>query len=161
MGASHILCGSPSAFGWIALGERAHGLLLAWGGYAVGPISVGIVSVGLVSVGAVGFGVIGLGNVGIGLLAFGASAIGYKAYASLSSVGWESAFSQGFSIAKEGAIGPVASAEQVNNDAAVAITDLSIAGDVYGFVLAAMAIVVIVPVTLYAKSVRKRMGRKR
>src|SRR5690606_24842968 len=32
--------GDKPAFGWIAGGDRAHGLLFAWGGFAVAPISV-------------------------------------------------------------------------------------------------------------------------
>ncbi|MDQ8204042.1 sigma-70 family RNA polymerase sigma factor [Pelagicoccus sp. SDUM812003] len=147
------------AIGWIAAGEKAYGLLFAWGGYAVGTISVGIVSVGLISLGAVGFGVIGVGTVGVGLLALGASAIGYKAYASLSALGWESAFSNGFSAAKEGAIGPIAMAKQVNNEQAGQIVNLASIEQSHVFVMLAMSALVIVPVVLYAKAVRKRMGK--
>jgi RNA polymerase sigma factor (sigma-70 family) len=109
----HIQFGMPEAsdkpaFGWIAGGSTAYGLLFAWGGVAIAPISVGIVSFGVITIGAVGFGLMAFGTVAIGVIGFGASAIGYKAYASLSSLGWESAFSSGFSIAIEAAIGPKA-----------------------------------------------------
>ena len=116
------------AVGWIAGGDKAYGLLFAWGGVAIAPISVGIVSVGIVSIGAVGFGLIGIGTVGIGIISFGASAIGYKAYGSLSALGWESAWSNGFSIAKDAAIAPVAYATQINNDQAADITNLTLLG---------------------------------
>lgn len=151
--------GEKPAVGWIAAGHKAYGLLFAWGGYAVAPVSVGIVSVGLVTVGAVGFGLVGMGTVGIGLLGMGASAIGYKAYASMSSLGWESAFSNGFSIAKEAAVGPIAYAEQVNNEAAVALTNLSTVSQTYVVVLAIMAVLVLVPVIWYARAVRKNFRK--
>ncbi len=149
--------GEKPAVGWIAAGHKAYGLLFAWGGVAVAPVSVGIVSFGLVGVGAVGFGLVGLGTVGIGLLAMGAMAIGYKAYASLSAMGWESAFSQGFSIAKDGAIGPIAYAEQVNNELAASITNLSTVSQSYVAILGIMTLLVIVPVVWYARAVRKKM----
>jgi hypothetical protein len=151
--------GDKPAVGWIAAGDRAYGLLFAWGGFVVAPISVGIVSCGLFTVGAVGFGLIGMGTVGIGLLGIGASAIGYKAYGSLSAMGWESAFSQGFSIAKEAAIGPVAYAEQINNELAASILDLSMADQSYAAILGFITILVIVPVVWYARVVRKRMRK--
>lgn len=147
------------AFGWIALGHKAYGLLFAWGGVATAPISVGIVSFGIVTAGAVGFGVLGIGTVGVGLLAIGAGAIGYKAYASLAATGWESAFSQGFSTAKEAAIGPIAHANEVNNELAVSIANLSAADQSQGLILAMITLMVIIPVVIYAQAIRKRYGK--
>ena len=151
--------GDKPAVGWIAAGDRAYGLLFAWGGFVVAPISVGIVSFGFFTVGAVGFGLIGMGTVGVGLLAIGASAIGYKAYGSLTGLGWESAFSQGFSIAKEAAIGPVAFAEQINNELAASISNLSMADQSFAVILGIMALLVIVPVVIYSRVVRKQIRR--
>lgn len=147
------------AVGWIALGHKAYGLLFAWGGIAVAPVSVGIVAGGLVTVGAVGFGLIGMGTVGIGVLGLGAVAIGYKAYSSTSSLGWESAFSPGFSIAKDAAIGPIAYAKEVNNEVAAAMTNLSTVDQTYGIVLGVMALLVIVPVFLWSNAVRKKIRK--
>jgi RNA polymerase sigma factor (sigma-70 family) len=115
----------PPAVGWIAAGERAYGVLFAWGGYAVGLVRLGIVAVGVVGLGAVGFGVVGVGTVGVGLLAIGAAAIGLTAFGSLSSLAWQGAFSNGFSVAREAAIGPVAVAEQANNALAAETLKLS------------------------------------
>lgn len=147
------------AVAWVAGGSRAYGLLFAWGGFAVAPVSVGIVSVGILSVGAVGIGIVGMGSVGVGLIGMGAVAFGYKAYSSLSSMGWESAFSPAFSIAREGAIGPIAQANEVNNELAAAITNLPMVGDIHGIVLAVTAVLVIVPAALYSNSVRRRMRK--
>lgn len=149
--------GDKPAFAWIAGGSKAYGLLFAWGGVAIAPISVGIISVGVVSIGAVSLGIISLGTVAIGLLGFGASAVGFKAYGSLSALGWESAFSNGFSIAKDAAIAPIAYATQINNKLAVDISNLSELGKSYQGVLAFISFVVIVPAIIYAYKVRQRM----
>ncbi len=133
--------------------------MFAWGGFAIAPISVGIISLGLISIGAVGFGLFALGTVAIGALSFGVSAIGYKAYASLSALGWNSAVSGGFSIAKDAAIGSIATANQINNEQAANIVNLNLFGQNYVWILAAMSIMVIVPAAWYAKKVRQRMGK--
>lgn len=148
--------GEKPAVAWVAVGDRAYGLLFAWGGFAVAPISVGIFSFGLLTVGAVGFGLIAMGTVGVGLLAIGASAIGYKAFGSLSAMGWESAFSPSFSIAKEAAIGPIAFAKEVNNELAASLANLSTVNQSYVWFLGIMAFLVIVPVVWYARIVRKK-----
>lgn len=151
--------GEAPAIGWIAGGERAYGILFAWGGLAVGTISVGIVSVGVVSLGAVGLGIIGLGTVGIGILALGAGAIGIKAYGSLSALGWQGAFSNGFSVARQAAIGPVATGAEVNNVQATEMLNMALVDQASGAVLLAMTVLVLVPVILYARAVRRRMRR--
>jgi RNA polymerase sigma factor (sigma-70 family) len=151
--------GEKPAVGWIAAGHKAYGLLFAWGGIAVAPISVGIITGGIISVGAVGFGLVGMGTIGIGLFAMGATAIGYKAYSSMSSLGWESAFSGSFSIAKEAAIGPIAYADQVNNELAASITNLSAINQSYAVILGVMAILIIVPVVWWSKTVRKNIRK--
>jgi hypothetical protein len=86
---------------------------------------VGIVSIGVISVGALGFGLICIGAVGINVIGFDASAIVYKAYASFSALAWESAFSNGFSIAKDAVIGPIDRAAQVINEQAAEISNLA------------------------------------
>jgi len=153
--------GEAPAFGWIAGGSYARGLLFAYGGIAIAPISVGIVSVGVISIGAVGFGIIGLGTVGIGIIAFGSAAIAYKAYGSLSALGWESAFSNSFSVANEAAIGPIAYASDINNEQAAEMVNLAFLVQSYQWVLAAMAILVIVPSAYHSIKVRQRMGNKK
>lgn len=153
--------GDKPVVGWIAGGDYAYGMLFAWGGVAIAPVSVGIISVGLISVGAVGIGLFGLGTIGIGLIGFGASAIGYKAYASFSALGWNSAFSgTGFAIANEAAIGPFAFAKHINNERAGEIVNLTIMGQSYLWILAMIAILVIVPAVWHSNKVRQRMRKK-
>lgn len=152
--------GDKPAFGWIAGGDRAYGLLFAWGGFAVAPISVGIVSVGLISIGAVGLGLFAMGTVAIGVIGFGASAIAYKAYGSLSGLGWESAFSNGFSIAREAALGPLSFAHQVNSEQAAEIANLATLDQTFLWLLATISVFVIVPAVWHSNAVRQRMGKE-
>jgi hypothetical protein len=145
-------------FGWIAGGDRAYGLLFAWGGCAVAPISVGAVSVGLLSVGALSFGVIGLGTFGVGLLAIGAVTVGVKAFAWLSALGWETAQSGGFAIARVAAEGPIALARHVNDPMARAILADPHAERNQMIFLIVIVLLSIVPMAYYARAVRQRLG---
>ncbi|MDQ8184989.1 sigma-70 family RNA polymerase sigma factor [Pelagicoccus sp. SDUM812002] len=152
--------GDKPVFGWIAAGEKAYGLLFAWGGFAVAPVSVGIISIGLLSVGSISFGLVGLGMVAWGVVAFGSSAVGWNAYASLSALGGDTAFSGGFAVASEAAIGKVAFAAEANNEAAVELTRLASLEASYVGALGLIAVLVIVPVVFYAKAVRQRFGKQ-
>jgi RNA polymerase sigma factor (sigma-70 family) len=149
--------GDKPAFGWIAGGSYAKGLLFAWGGFAIAPVSVGIVSVGIFTAGNIGIGLFSVGTAAIGFVALGAGAIGYKAYSSLSSLGWESAVSGNFAVAKDAAIGKIAYAAEVNNQQAEKITELALFVDTYIWVLGLMTLFVIIPSVLYAKKVRQVM----
>lgn len=151
--------GDKPAFGWIAGGDRAHGLLFAWGGLAIAPISVGIVAVGLISIGAVGLGLLAMGTVAIGVIGFGASTIAYKAYASLSALGWESAFSNGFSIAREAALGPLSFARHINTQHAADIANFTMLDKSYLWLLGTIAVLVIVPAAWHSSVVRQRMRK--
>lgn len=152
--------GDKPALAWIAGGDRAYGLLFAWGGLAVAPVSVGIVSVGFISIGALGFGLIALGTLAVGFIGFGASSIAYKAYGSLSALGWDTAFSGGFAVAREAAIGPLAFARLINNEQAAGLVNLGALEQHHLWVLGVMSVLVIVPAMWHAKMVRKRMGRQ-
>ena len=75
----------------------------------------------------------------------------------ISSLGWESAFSNGFSIAKAAAIGPFAYADEINNEQAAEIINLLLLEQGYQWVLAAIALFVIVPSIWHASKVKQRM----
>ncbi len=153
--------GDKPLVAWIAGGSHAYGLIFAWGGIAIAPISVGIISVGLLSIGAMGVGLLAMGTIAIGIIGFGASAIGYKAYGSFSALGWESAASGGFSIAKEAALGAIAFAKEINNDQAVDIASLALFHQSSVWMLSAITFFVVVPAILYAHMVRKRLGNNK
>jgi len=150
--------GEGPVFGWIAGGDRAYGLLLAWGACAVAPISIGAVSVGIFSVGALSVGVIGLGTVGIGALAVGCVTVGLKAYAWLSALGWTTAQSGAFAIARVAAEGPVALARHANDPIAREILADPRAGQHNMILLIVMVVCTLVPIAYYARAVRRRLG---
>ena len=150
--------GESPAFGWVAGGSYAYGLLLAWGGVAIAPVSVGIISIGVVTMGTISIGLLSCGAAALGAVAFGASAIGYKAYSSLFSLGWESALSGGFAVAKDAALGKVAWAAEVNSDAAAAVSHLNLFQSTYLWVLGAIIVFAVVPAFFYARRVQKVMA---
>jgi len=77
------------ARGWIAVGDKADGILLAVGdrargliaigGKSFGIISIGGLSIGIISIGGIALGVLSLGGFGMGLIALGGLAIGWQA----------------------------------------------------------------------------------
>ncbi len=152
--------GDKPVMGWIAAGEKAYGLLFAWGGFVVAPVCVGIVSVGFLSVGAISVGAISLGMIAWGAVAFGSSAVGWNAIASLSALGGDTALAAGFAVAREAAVGKIAIAAEANTELAAELTRLDAMEASYVGILGLIAVLVIVPVMLYAKGVRKRYGKK-
>ncbi len=101
------------AHGWIAIGDRAHGILLgiggiarglvAFGGLAYGGIAIGGLSVGLLAIGGGGIGAIAIGGGAIGYQAFGGGAIGWDACGGVA-IGWHSAAGGG-AMAQHAAFG--------------------------------------------------------
>ena len=150
--------GEPPVFGWIAGGDRAYGLLIAWGGYAVAPVSVGAVSIGIFAAGSFSLGIISIGTVSVGLIGVGCMAVGVKAYAWLSALGWSTATGGGFAIARIAAVGPIAFAQHANDPAAQQILNEPHAarGQMIVFILS--SILSILPVAYYARAVRRRLG---
>ncbi len=150
--------GEPPVVGWIAGGDRAYGLLIAWGGIAVAPISIGAVAVGIFSFGSLGVGVVSLGTVGVGLVSVGCVSMGMKAFAWLSALGWSAAASGGFAVARIAAVGPVAIAEHANDPIARQILSDPYAGQTQTILFWVAAILTILPVAYYAHAVRRRLG---
>jgi RNA polymerase sigma factor (sigma-70 family) len=160
----HIRFSSPDegqrpVFGWLAGGDRAYGLLFAWGGLAVAPFSIGAIAIGLFAIGTIGVGMISLGTAGAGLLAIGCMAVGVKAYGWLAALGWETAQGSGFAIARVAAEGPVAFAQHANDSIARQILAAPHAAQSQMIVLILVSVLSVVPITLYARAVRQRLGR--
>jgi len=150
--------GEPPVFGWLAGGDRAYGLICAWGGLAVAPVSVGAVSVGLVSIGSCSFGLVSLGTIAFGWLAMGCASVGVKAFGWLSALGWDTAQSGGFGLAGRAAEAPVAFAAHVNDAAARAILANPGAEQNQMTVVSIVTVLVLLPVVYYARAVRRRLG---
>lgn len=128
------------ARGWIAVGDEAHGILLAMGGVArgliaVGGKSLGVLSLGgcatgIVAIGGLAIGIVSFGGLGLGVWALGGAAIGWQAAggavmawdvaAGGIAVSWHAAFG-GAAIAHDFAVGAGAWAEHINDQAAKAV----------------------------------------
>jgi hypothetical protein len=107
---------AEAAVGWIAIGDRAIGVLFAAGGVAIGGISMGGVSVGLIALGGASAGLLALGGFAVGLLALGGAAVGFLAAGGIATA-WKGA-SGGLAIAHEFAIGGQTLAQHANDAAA-------------------------------------------
>lgn len=152
--------GEPPLFGWVAGGDRAYGLIFAWGAYAVAPVSIGSTAVGIVAIGNFSIGLFSFGTVALGWLAIGCASIGVDAFAWLSAMGWSTAQGGGFGLAWDAALAPVAFAAQANNETARAIlANPGTQQEQMGFITT-LTLISLVPVILYARAVRQRMGRK-
>ncbi len=152
--------GERPVFGWFAGGDRAYGLLFAWGGYAVAPFSIGAVAIGLFAVGSLSVGVISLGTAGVGMVAVGCMSVGVKAYGWLSALGWETAQGSGFAIARIAAEGPVAFAQHANDALARQILSDPHAEQTQMITLIVVTLLSLVPIACYAQAVRRRLGRR-
>jgi RNA polymerase sigma factor (sigma-70 family) len=112
------LAGEPHrpAVGWVAIGDRAYGILFAGGAVAVGGIAMGGISAGVLSIGGATLGVFALGGLAIGGLALGGAAIGAIAMGGVA-VAYVAA-EGGLAIAQQFAFGGAAFAQHANDAAA-------------------------------------------
>ena len=118
------------AFGWIALGDRATGILFGYGGFATGLFALGGISCGVFAAGGLAMGGLALGGGAVGLIALGGGAIGYDA-AGGAAIGWHSAAGGGAmaehvavggaALARDFAVGGAAAAQEVNTELAHSI----------------------------------------
>jgi hypothetical protein len=153
--------GQPAVFGWFAGGDRAHGLICAWGGVAIAPISAGSVSLGLIAVGNLSVGLFSFGTVAAGWLAIGCAAVGVHAAAWLSALGWTSAQGGGFSVARIVAEGPVAFAQHANDAAARAAFGAPVPVHEQMTFITVLTLAALIPLIAYVLGVRKRLGPSR
>ncbi len=115
----HIRHGAPDgervrpAIGWIAIGDRAYGILFAAGGFACGGISMGGVAVGGIALGGVTLGLLSLGGLALGGLAIGGAAVGIMAVGGFATAWW--AAEGGMAVARDFAIGGAAVAAHAND----------------------------------------------
>jgi len=98
---------------WIAAGDCAMGVLVAFGGLAIAPVSIGGCAVGLFSFGGLSIGALALGGFGFGIWSFGGLALGWQCFGGCA-IGWNAAWG-GFAIARDYALGGIVHAAQTNN----------------------------------------------
>lgn len=113
------------ARGWIAIGDRADGILLAIGGIARGGIAMGGLSIGLLSFGGMSLGLVSVGGGAIGAIALGGLAIGGIAFGG-GAIGWQAA--GGGAIAWDVACGGGAMAHHAAYGGAATAHDLAAGG---------------------------------
>lgn len=152
--------GQPPVFAWIAGGDRACGLLMAWGGCAVAPLSVGAVAVGVIAIGNFSVGWFSFGTVALGGLAIGCASVGIDAFAWLSALGWDTAQGSGFALASRAALAPVAFAEHANSAAARAILANPGTPQQQMTFVTVITLLSLLPIIFYARAVRQRLGKK-
>jgi RNA polymerase sigma factor (sigma-70 family) len=150
--------GQGPAFGWVAGGDRAVGLLFAWGGWAVGLVSVGAVTGGILTLGAVSVGVFSLGAICAGLVAIGAASFGWTAVGSLSATAWHAAQSPGMAFSLGVARAPVALAPHANDAVAAQVLANPRAEAEWLAICVLIVVLSLGPTALYARAVRRRLG---
>lgn len=114
----HCLAGDPkrAAMGWIALGDRAYGILFAGGGFAVGGVAMGGIVIGGLGLGGASIGFLALGGLAVGYYAMGGAALGILAAGGVAA-GLLGGYG-GLAFAQEFAFGGLAVAKNANNDIA-------------------------------------------
>lgn len=142
------------ALGWIAVGDRAVGVLFALGAMAAGTVSVGSVAVGVVAVGGVSFGVISLGGTALGILAFGTMAAGIFALGAFA-FGWTGA-SGAVAAAHEFALGRLALGQHPNDAAALAFASQYHVETVFYLLLILCFLLAVPPTAFIAWKTRRR-----
>ncbi|GAB5561909.1 MAG: sigma-70 family RNA polymerase sigma factor [Synoicihabitans sp.] len=148
--------GDKPVFGWIAIGDRAVGLLFAWGGLAVGFCAVGAVSVGVLSFGGIGIGILAAGAICYGWWAMGAVSMGMHALGSLFASAWETAQGGFMVMSQYVATGQLAVAPHANDTIAHLTLYNPDAGRNWLIFCVVVVVLTLLPISLYAKAVKKR-----
>ena len=105
-----------AAVGWIAIGDKAYGILFACGPIAVGGIACGAIGLGGITFAGLAFGLVPMGGAAVGWLAMGGVAIGILAFGGCA-LAWQAAMG-GVSAAREFAIGGLVVARHANDEIA-------------------------------------------
>jgi len=98
---------------WFAAGDAAIGLVFAFGAIAIAPLSFGGLALGLLTLGGVGVGLVSFSGFSLGLYALGGLAVGWQAFGGCA-IAWTAA-DGGVAVARDFAIGAVASARHGND----------------------------------------------
>jgi len=104
---------------WFAAGDKAIGIIFAFGAIAIAPVSLGGIAIGLFSTGGFALGVVSFGGFAAAPWAMGAMVVGVQA-SGVCAVGWLSAQGTLVAVAHEFAQGGAALAAHANDAAAAA-----------------------------------------
>ena len=156
----HIRYGTPAVDappvrGWIAIGDRAIGIVFASGHTAFAAISVGVVAGGVLSVGGVAFGLVPMAAVALGLLPLGGAAFGVLPIGGFAA-GIPAAVG-GLAVATEYAAGGWAVAAHANDAIVRAWLGVWLPQWLFPVELALIAVLAIVPSLIYASRQRHHL----
>lgn len=119
----HIVFGEDikkPAIGWLAIGTRAHGILVGVGSLATGLIAIGAIGAGLFTFAGAGVGVLAFAGFAVALWSMGGIALGWESFGGFAvgknaiggvAVGKDHAFG-GVAISPQHAIGAVSNGEE-------------------------------------------------
>lgn len=148
--------GAPPVRGWVAVGDRAIGLLFAMGHVSCGLVSVGIVATGGLCVGGVAVGVLPMAAVAVGGLVLGGCAFGALAIGGFAA-GWAGAVG-GLAIARDHAAGGFAIAAHANDAVARDWLAAWLPPWLFVTLLVLIAVLSIVPPLVVASRQRRHFG---
>jgi len=144
---------APPVRGWVAVGDRATGLLFAMGNASCGLVSVGVVATGGLCVGGVAFGLVPMAAVALGVLPLGGAAFGMLSIGGFSA-GWAGAVG-GLAIARDFAAGGFAIAQHANDAIAHEWLAAWLPPWLFLTLLALIAVLSIVPALIFASRQRR------
>jgi RNA polymerase sigma factor (sigma-70 family) len=144
---------APPVRGWIAVGDRAIGLLFAMGNVSCGLVSVGVVASGGLCVGGVAFGVLPMAAASFGVLALGGAAFGALTIGGFSA-GWTGAVG-GLAMARDYAAGGWAIAAHANDAVARQWLGAWLPPSLFYTLLGLIAFLSIVPTLVLASRQRR------
>ena len=122
-GAGAVSKAPRPAVGWVAIGDKAYGVLFACGSLAVGGIACGAVSIGLISFGGFSIGALALGGAALGWWSTGGVALGWVAFGGVA-LAWKAAVG-GMALSQEFALGGLIVGSHTNDEVAKAYFESS------------------------------------
>ncbi|TXH71995.1 MAG: RNA polymerase sigma factor [Lysobacteraceae bacterium] len=146
------------ARGWIAVGDRADGVLFAMGGVARGGIAVGGIAIGVVAVGGVAIAPLALGCVAFGALALGGAAYAWNAIGGFAT-GWRGA-AGAMALSHDYAAGGLAIGAHANDDAVRAYFAQALPDPVIPLLFGLLVSLSVFPAVLFAWRARANLRPK-
>lgn len=143
------------ARGWIAIGDRADGVLFAMGGIARGGIAVGGIAIGGVAVGAVAIAPLALGCCTFGVLALGGAAYGWNAIGGFAT-GWRGA-AGALAVAHDFAGGGLAVGTHANDATVRTYFEQTLPEPLIPLLFALLVVLSVVPAALFAWRARANL----
>ncbi len=147
--------GTEPARGWVAIGDRADGVLFAMGGVARGGIAIGGIAIGGVAFGAVAIAPLALGCCTFGLLALGGAAYGWNAVGGFAA-GWHGA-AGALAVSRDYAAGGLALGAHANDAAVGAYFARALPDPLVPLLLALLIVLCVLPAALFAWRARANL----